>query len=75
MRKQPLDEKRLRWARRGVVVFSPLAIALVVTAWSYEKYNNFEARLKEMEEFYQSHKDEDINSISFVYNTVQGQSL
>jgi Na+/H+ antiporter NhaD/arsenite permease-like protein len=41
MRKQPVDQKRLNWARRGVFIFSPLALALVITAFTYEKYNRF----------------------------------
>lgn len=46
MRKQPLDEKRIKWARKGVAIFSPLALACVFTAWSYEKYSSFESKLK-----------------------------
>ena len=48
VRRQPIDEKRVRWARRGIIVFSPLAIALVSTAWLYEKVSSFEPRLREI---------------------------
>ena len=71
MRKSPVDEKRLRWAKRGVMVFSPFAIALVATAWAYEKYHEFEPKLKEIEDFYKNSQDLDIDSISFTYTTVQ----
>jgi hypothetical protein len=71
MKKQPIDEKRLRWAKRGIVLFTPFALALVFTAYSYEKYNSFEPKLKEIEDFYQNNKGQDIDSISFTYNKVQ----
>jgi hypothetical protein len=48
LKKQPLDEKRIKWARRGVMAFSPLAIALVFTAWTYERVSGFEPKLKEI---------------------------
>jgi len=42
----PIDEKRVKWARRGVMIFAPMAMALVITAWTYEKTNHFENKLK-----------------------------
>jgi hypothetical protein len=42
----PIDPKKLLWAKRGMLAFSPLSMAFVLTAWSYEKYHRFEGRLK-----------------------------
>ncbi len=39
------------------MLFAPLAMALVITAFSYEKVNGFEPKLKEIEQFYLDHKD------------------
>ena len=45
-RKNPIDEKRLKWAGRRLFVIAPLAVSLSFTAWTYEKTNRFEQRLK-----------------------------
>ena len=60
-RQIPLDEARLRWARRRLIFIFPVATALAFTAWTYEKMNRFESRLKEIEDYYIQFKDSDIN--------------
>jgi hypothetical protein len=46
-------------------------MALCISAWTYEKKQHFQERLKEVESFYLERKDQDINDISFTYPKVQ----
>lgn len=64
-RKSPVDEKRLTWARRRMLVFVPLALSLSFTGYLYESTNHFRDRMKAIEQFYLNHKGEDLNAISF----------
>jgi hypothetical protein len=70
-RANPIDDKRLRWAQRRMLVFLPLCFATMATAYWYEKTSDFGPRLREIEQFYLSHKGEDLDQISFSPQVLQ----
>ena len=52
MRKTPINEKRIIWAKRRILFFIPLSIIAVVSANSYDWYNDFHKRMEEIDKFY-----------------------
>ena len=64
-RASPLNEKQLGWCKRRVLLYLPLCFASMVTAYGYEVTTDFGGRLKEIEQFYQDHRGEDLEGVSF----------